>query len=224
MFEIERTNERSRFVQIDLVNIEEKMLDFEYGVNTGNRFLQFVDHDEEPEAFIAAQTKSDSASNVPVPAATMMKKKSTTNKENLTSKTSNERRANATTVFNDQQNQSTRQDSTRGSRGAGRRAAANSARSQRFQKSDGTSNTNDESSSARARRGRGAMSNRTATHSFVQSSSLKVFFSNHWISLDLRQSPWKTIFHLKIDPSNPIAIDECIEAMFVFEFLVKERR
>ncbi len=35
------------------------VLDFEYGINTGNRFLQFVDNDEEPEAFIAAQAKED---------------------------------------------------------------------------------------------------------------------------------------------------------------------
>lgn len=158
------------------------MLDFEYGVNTGNRFLQFVDHEEEPEEFIAAQTKHDE----PTTSTTATKKKSSTkdsktttatkkvtsttttttktNKENLTSKSNNERRqptSTGTTVFSDNQNQSTRVDSARGSRGApgstrrGTFDGNRGARSQRFQKFDGqpTSTTPSDDQSGRGRGG-----------------------------------------------------------------------
>jgi hypothetical protein len=106
------------------------MLDFEYGVNTGNRFLQFVDHDEDPEAFIAGQTKPDE----PVKKSSTKDSKQTTkkvagktttvtttktNKENLTTKltTGDQRRQPSATVpavFGDNHNQQTRSDSARG--------------------------------------------------------------------------------------------------------------
>jgi len=35
------------------------VLDFEYGINTGNRFIGFVDHDEDPAEFIARQTQPE---------------------------------------------------------------------------------------------------------------------------------------------------------------------
>jgi len=162
------------------------MLDFEYGVNTGNRFLQFVDHEEEPDEFIAAQTKTDepttkksSTKDSKTTTTTTKTKKVTTtttttttktNKENLTSKSNNERRATpsaGTTVFSDNQNQSTRPDSSRGTRGAAgsmRRGTfdgnrGGGARSQRFQKFDGqpsSTTTFDEQSG----RGRGGPSRR----------------------------------------------------------------
>ena len=140
------------------------MLDFEYGVNTGNRFLQFVDHEEEPEEFIAAQTKSDEPTTKTTKTTTTTTKKVTTktNKENLTSKSTNERRTTAssagtTTVFSDNQNQSTRGDSARGARGATRRVTFDGnrgARSQRFQKFEGPPTSSDERGGA-AHRGRG---------------------------------------------------------------------
>ena len=37
-------------------------LDFEYGINTNNRFLHFLDHDEEPEEFIAKITQPEQKS------------------------------------------------------------------------------------------------------------------------------------------------------------------
>lgn len=142
------------------------MLDFEYGVNTGNRFLQFVDHDEEPEAFIAAQTKPE---DLPKKSSTKDSKTTTTtkkvtsktttttagtstktNKENLTTKSTNvdqRRQQSATTpaVFGDNNNQQARGDSARGARGGSRRGAvggapydgANRGRSQRFNKFEG---------------------------------------------------------------------------------------
>ena len=101
-------------------------LDFEYGVNTGNRFLQFVDHDEEPEDFIAAQVKEEKQSKPTLTknakqTTTTAKKTTTrtttatsakTNKENLTTKTTNadQRRpqsGNVSAVFSDN-NQQTR--------------------------------------------------------------------------------------------------------------------
>jgi hypothetical protein len=141
------------------------MLDFEYGVNTGNRFLQFVDHDEEPEAFIAAQTKPE---DVPKKSSTKDSKTTTTtkkvtskttttttttagtstktNKENLTTKSTSadqRRQQSATTpaVFGDNNNQQARGDSARGARGGLRRGApydgASRGRSQRFNKFEG---------------------------------------------------------------------------------------
>lgn len=111
------------------------VLDFEYGVNTGNRFLEFVDHDEEPEAFIAAQTKEEVKQKKPASAKDVKqqptKKPTTTktttsatapsaktNKENLNTKSTNvERRqqsATQPTVFGDNNNQQIRGDSARG--------------------------------------------------------------------------------------------------------------
>lgn len=132
------------------------VLDFEYGINTGNRFLQFVDHDEEPEAFIAAQTQEEvkqrktSTKDAKQPTKKVTSKTTTstttkTNKENLTSKstTADSRRqpsATAPAVFGD--NQQARGDSARGARGGSRRGGppfegAGRGRSQRFNKFEG---------------------------------------------------------------------------------------
>jgi len=139
------------------------VLDFEYGVNTGNRFLQFVDNDEEPEDFIAAQVKEEEkqkkslAKDSKQPTKKVTTKTTTsattttmgkTNKENLTSKSTNvdQRRQQSTTVptvFSDNNNQQTRGDSARGTRGGSRRGGppyegAGRGRSQRFNKFEGT--------------------------------------------------------------------------------------
>ncbi|CAF5067276.1 unnamed protein product [Rotaria magnacalcarata] len=106
------------------------VLDFEYGINTGNRFLQFVDHDEEPEAFIAAQAQEEAKQKKTVTKDTKQPAKKTTtttktatttaktNKENLTTKSTNvERRQQSATVpavFGDNNNQQIRSDSARG--------------------------------------------------------------------------------------------------------------
>jgi len=108
------------------------VLDFEYGINTGNRFLQFVDHDEEPEDFIAAQAKQKEKDkkSLTKDTKTTTKKVTTkttpsttttakTNKENLTTKSANvdQRRQQSATVpavFSDNNNQQTRGDSARG--------------------------------------------------------------------------------------------------------------
>jgi len=109
------------------------VLDFEYGINTGNRFLQFVDHDEEPEDFIAAQTKEEEKqkksltkdskqTTKKVPTKTTTSAATTTaktNKENLNTKSANvdQRRpqsAAVPAVFTDNNNQQTRGDSARG--------------------------------------------------------------------------------------------------------------
>ena len=106
------------------------VLDFEYGVNTGNRFLQFVDHDEEPEEFIATQTqdevkqkkpatkdvKTTSTKKVTTKTTTSTTVTAKTNKENLSTKSTNvdqRRQQSATAVFSDN-NQQTRVDSARG--------------------------------------------------------------------------------------------------------------
>ncbi|UJR15415.1 hypothetical protein I4U23_002362 [Adineta vaga] len=135
------------------------VLDFEYGINTGNRFLQFVDHDEEPEAFIAAQTQEEekqrkSSTKDSKPIGKKVTSKTTTstttttktNKENLTTKSTNvdsrrQQSATSATVFGDNNNQP-RGDSARGSRGGSRRGGppfegAGRGRSQRFNKFDG---------------------------------------------------------------------------------------
>lgn len=106
------------------------MLAFEYGINTGNRFLQFVDHDEEPEAFIAAQTKPDEPqkksstkdvkqSTKKVTSTTLSAAAAKTNKENLAGKSTSvdQRRQQSATVpavFGDNKNQQARTDSARG--------------------------------------------------------------------------------------------------------------
>ena len=104
------------------------VLDFEYGINTGNRFLHFVDHDEEPEAFIAAQTEEvkqkkstakdakQTSKKAPTKAATSTAAK--TNKENITTKSANidQRRQQSVpvpAVFSDNNNQQIRGDSAR---------------------------------------------------------------------------------------------------------------
>ncbi|CAF1017327.1 unnamed protein product [Rotaria sordida] len=146
------------------------VLEFDYGVNTGNRFLQFVDHDEEPEAFIAAQTKEEIKQKKPATKDTKQPtKKSTTttstitttaktNKENLTTKPTNveqQRRQQSATVpavFSDNNNQQIRGDSARGTRGGGLRrggppfeGTSGRGRSQRFNKFEGpgSSSTNE---------------------------------------------------------------------------------
>jgi hypothetical protein len=110
------------------------VLDFEYGINTGNRFLDFVDNDEEPEAFIAAQAKTEEIQKKSLtkdskqPAKKVTSKTTTTtttttttrtNKENLTTKSTSvdQRRQQSATVpavFSDNNNQQTRVDSARG--------------------------------------------------------------------------------------------------------------
>jgi hypothetical protein len=115
------------------------VLDFEYGINTGNRFLDFVDHDEDPEEFIAGQTKaedktkkttkdtklgtsSSTKKTTTTPAAvgtttrtTNVSSTTKTNKENLTGKsTSTDQRKQQSTAFSDNNNQQTRPDSGRG--------------------------------------------------------------------------------------------------------------
>ncbi|CAF4437850.1 unnamed protein product, partial [Rotaria magnacalcarata] len=140
------------------------VLDFEYGINTGNRFLQFVDHDEEPEAFIAAQAQEEAKQKKTVTKDTKQPAKKTTtttktatttaktNKENLTTKSTNvERRQQSATVpavFGDNNNQQIRSDSARGSRGGSRRGGppfdgAGRGRSQRFTKFEGQGSTNE---------------------------------------------------------------------------------
>jgi hypothetical protein len=112
--------------------LKKMVLDFEYGINTGNRFLQFVDHDEEPEDFIAAQAKQEekdkkSLTKDTKPTTKKLTTKTTTsttttaktNKENLTTKSTNvdQRRQQSATVpavFSDNNNQQTRGDSARG--------------------------------------------------------------------------------------------------------------
>ncbi|CAF2592826.1 unnamed protein product [Rotaria sp. Silwood2] len=147
------------------------VLEFDYGVNTGNRFLEFVDHDEEPEVFIAAQTKDEvkqkktSTKDAKQPTKKPTTKTTTlttttakTNKENLTTKSTNvdQRRQQSATVpavFSDNNNQQIRGDSARGSRGGSRRGGppfegAGRGRSQRFNKFEGqgSSSTNEPSS------------------------------------------------------------------------------
>jgi hypothetical protein len=119
---------------VTLKKTKEKMvLDHEYGIITGNRFSQFVDNDEEPEAFIAAQTHEDDkqkksltkdtkqpTKKVPTKTTTSATITTTkTNKENLTTKSTNvdQRRQQSATVpavFSDNNNQQTRGDSARG--------------------------------------------------------------------------------------------------------------
>ncbi|CAF4653906.1 unnamed protein product [Rotaria sp. Silwood1] len=152
------------------------VLEFDYGVNTGNRFLEFVDHDEEPEAFIAAQTKEEvkqkksltkdvkqptKKSTTKITTSTATTTTTTTaktNKENLTTKSTNveQRRQQSATVpavFSDNNNQQIRGDSARGTRGGSRRGGppyegAGRGRSQRFNKFEGqgSSSTNETSS------------------------------------------------------------------------------
>lgn len=43
----------------DQVQLKTMVLEHEYGINTGNRFINFVDHDEDPEEFIAGQTQPE---------------------------------------------------------------------------------------------------------------------------------------------------------------------
>jgi hypothetical protein len=113
------------------------VLDYEYGINTGNRFLDLVDHDEDPEDYIAKQTqpeeKPKKSKSDTKPAASTTSKKSTTtttttastanasgntartNKENLTGKSANnDQRKQQTNVLIDNNNQQIRGDSARG--------------------------------------------------------------------------------------------------------------
>ena len=115
------------------------VLDFEYGINTGNRFLDFVDHDEDPEDFIARQTQveaqakkstkdtkpvTSSASKKPASKATAAGADSTTtianttsktNKENLSGKpTGTDQRRQQPAVFGEKNNQQMRSEGGRG--------------------------------------------------------------------------------------------------------------
>ncbi|CAF4576482.1 unnamed protein product [Rotaria socialis] len=58
------------------------VLNFEYGISTGNRFIDLVDHDEDPDDFIASKTqpeeKSKKSSKDSKQAASTSKKKTTT--------------------------------------------------------------------------------------------------------------------------------------------------
>jgi hypothetical protein len=114
------------------------VLDYEYGINTGNRFLDLVDHDEDPEDYIAKQTqpeeKPKKTKSDTKPAVSATSKKSTTttttttastanasgntartNKENLTGKSANnDQRKQQTNVLIDNNNQQIRGDSARG--------------------------------------------------------------------------------------------------------------
>lgn len=104
-------------------------LDYEYGINTGNRFLNFVDHDEDPDDFIANQAEpaekpkksaKDSKTVTTTKKTTTTKSATTattaakTNKENVTGKSNtNEPRRQPTTALGDN-NQQARGDSARG--------------------------------------------------------------------------------------------------------------
>ncbi|CAF3162803.1 unnamed protein product [Rotaria sp. Silwood2] len=121
------------------------VLDFEYGINTGNRFLDLVDHDEDPDEFIASKIQSEEKkkkssketkpvtkkTTTPTPSATTTAKSASsnatkTNKENLTGKPTNtdQRRPQQSNVLSDNNNQQTRVDSGRGGRGYSRRGGS----------------------------------------------------------------------------------------------------
>jgi hypothetical protein len=108
------------------------VLDFEYGINTGNRFLDFVDHDEDPEEFIAGQTKAEDKTKKTTKdtkLGTSSSTKKTTSKTTTTpavagtttrttnvssTTTSTDQRKQQSTAFSDNNNQQTRPDSGRG--------------------------------------------------------------------------------------------------------------
>ena len=74
-------------------------LDFEYGINTGNRFLSFVDHDEDPDDFIATQKQSEenpkkSTKETKVKTSTATKKPTTTTTTASTNVSANTTRTN----------------------------------------------------------------------------------------------------------------------------------
>ncbi len=121
--------------------LKQMTLDFEYGINTGNRFLDLVDHDEDPDEFIAGQKQSEekakkstkdtksttstaskktttkTTTTTTTPASTTNVSSSTTrtNKENLTGKSTNpDQRRQQSNVLSDNNNQQTRVDSGRG--------------------------------------------------------------------------------------------------------------
>ncbi|CAF0966369.1 unnamed protein product [Adineta steineri] len=125
-------------------------LDFEYGINTGNRFLSFVGHDEDPDEFLAGQvqpeektkkstkdSKSVTSTSAKKPTsktttttastANVSNQATRTNKENLTGKsTNNDQRRQQSNVLGDNNNQQTRVDSGRGG-GRGFRGRGGSA-------------------------------------------------------------------------------------------------
>lgn len=120
----------------EVFNRKKMVLDFEYGINTGNRFLDLVDHDEDPEDLIARQTqpeekpkkskdaktvssaitkKSASKTTTTPAAGTTSASTAKTNKENLTGKsTTTDQRRQQTNVLSDNNNQQPRGDSARG--------------------------------------------------------------------------------------------------------------
>ena len=99
-------------------------LDYEYEVNTGNRFLNFVDHDEDPDDFLANHTetaekqKKSAKDSKTVPTTTTKKPTTTatttkTNKENVAGKSTFNEQRKQTTALGDN-NQQARGDSARG--------------------------------------------------------------------------------------------------------------
>lgn len=119
-------------------------LPFQYGINTGNRFGQLLDHDEDPDEFIANQTQTEEKTkkSKDTKTASASTKKSTTksttsatttsttttgattksNKENVTGKTSgNEQRKQQNVAFSDNQQQNSGRPES--GRGAGRGGA-----------------------------------------------------------------------------------------------------
>ncbi|CAF2036097.1 unnamed protein product [Rotaria magnacalcarata] len=128
------------------------VLDFEYGINTGNRFIDLVDHDEDPDVFIASKTQSEEkskrSSKDSKQAASKSTKKTTTpsvaatsttksasittttkpNKENVTGKPANtdQRRQQqpANVPVDNNNNQQPHVDSGRGGRGSWRRGGS----------------------------------------------------------------------------------------------------
>ena len=111
------------------------VLNYEYGINTGNRFLDLVDHDEDPDDFIAQQTQPEEKPKTKTekkPATSKPVKKPTTttttasttstsgstaktNKENVPGKSTNtDQRKQQTNVLSNNNNQQARGDSARG--------------------------------------------------------------------------------------------------------------
>ena len=109
-------------------------LDYEYGINTGNRFINFVDHDEDPDEYIANQKKEEeekakrlakelkaAAKSAAKPAVAVTNASNVTvgsakdsNKENAAGKLSNKDQKKQPSAFFNENDQSSRPDSGRG--------------------------------------------------------------------------------------------------------------
>lgn len=100
-------------------------LNYDYGINVGNRFGGFVDHEEDPEEFLAQQTRTEEKTKKSKDTKTTTATSSSTtttgantksNKENVTGKsTTSEQRKQGSVAFSDNQQQS-RPESGRGQR------------------------------------------------------------------------------------------------------------